>query len=596
MGLGERESCFWRGLSIAAVLVLGAGAGMAGSDWRNIRSGDEIPSENYADQPYVVLTRDGRWFCTLTTGRGAEGQPGQHIIAMLSADQGKSWSEPVDIEPADGPEASWAMPLVCPSGRIYVFYDYNGDNVRTLPDGRPIRADMLGWYCYRYSDDNGRTWSRRYRLPVRQTACDRGNDWGGKVQILWGIGKPITVGESVLFGFTKLGRYMLEQGEGWFFRSDNILTESDPSKICWEMLPVGQFGLRCPQLGSAQEEHNLVALEGGDLFCMYRTARGHPAQSYSRDGGRSWSEPEPARYRPGGRVFKHPRACPRIWRTREGRFLFWFHNHGGKDFKGRNPGWICGGIEKNGYIYWSQPEVLLYDPDPSVRISYPDLIEQGGQYWITETEKRIARVHRIDPSLLEGLWRQGTERTVSRDGLVVSLEAEELTTEVCVAMPKLADLAAGGGFTIELWVRFERLAAGQVLIDSRGGGRSGVTVVTTAVGTVELVLCDGVHTVRWDCDRGLLKPGKLHQIAFVVDGGPRLISVMVDGVLCDGRRYRRCGWRRFGNELGDVTGGTVLKIGSGLNGRLERVRIYRRYLRNFELVGSYLAGAEAGVR
>ena len=110
-----------------------------------------------------------------------------------SLDEGKTWSDSlIDIEPADGPEASWVMPLVTPSGRVYAFYDYNGDRIDRLGDKDGLRADMLGWYVYRYSDDGGRTWSRkRHRLPVRVTACDRGNDWEGKVQIFWGIGKPI---------------------------------------------------------------------------------------------------------------------------------------------------------------------------------------------------------------------------------------------------------------------------------------------------------------------------------------------------------------------------------------------------------------------
>ena len=65
------------------------------------------------------------------------------------------------------------MPLVVESGRVYVFYVYNGDRV----SGR--RADMLGWYCYRFSDDGGRSWSSRYRLPLRETAVDRGNGLPG---------------------------------------------------------------------------------------------------------------------------------------------------------------------------------------------------------------------------------------------------------------------------------------------------------------------------------------------------------------------------------------------------------------------------------
>ena len=60
-------------------------------------------------------------------------------------------------------------------------------------------------------------------------------------------------------------------------------------------------------------------------------------------------------------------------------------------YRNRNPGWISGGIEKDGAIHWSQPEVLLYDDDPTVRMSYPDFIESDGRYFITETQKTVAQ-------------------------------------------------------------------------------------------------------------------------------------------------------------------------------------------------------------
>ena len=562
---------------------------LCASDWRDIRTGYEIPSGNYADQPYVVITRDGSWLCTLTTGGGREGQVGQHIVASVSSDKGKTWSKLIDIEPADGPEASWVMPLITPGGRVYVFYDYNGDKVETLPDGRKIRADMLGWYCYKYSDDNGRTWSKRYRLPVRLTACDRANDWKGQVQIMWGVGKPIIYGNSVFFGFTKLGRYMLDDGEGWFFRSGNILTEPDASKINWQMLPDGEHGLRAPEFGSIQEEHNLVPLDSGDLYCMYRTTIGHPCHSYSRDGGYSWSKPEIATYTPGGKKFKHPRACPRIWRTRGGKFLFWFHNHGGKDFEGRNPAWISGGLEKNGLIHWSEAEILLYDPDTKVRMSYPDLIEQDGCFWVTETQKNIARVHEIDRTLLEGLWMQGRIKTIATNGLVLSMDAARLKLRGQVDMPELPGLT-GGGFAIDLWVTFSGLAAGQIVLDSRNETGKGIELTTTQAGTLQLVISDGKHRAGWDCDPRLLKANALHHVVFIVDGGPKIISVVVDGVLCDGGTYRQYGWGRFKKEIGDVNGADKLRIAPSLKGQLKSLRIYNRYLRTSEAVANYHAG------
>jgi len=556
-------------------------------DCRNIRNGSVIYEHGYCDQPYVVVTKDGTWLCVFTTGAGHEGQSSQYIVSTTSKDKGKTWTPPVPIEPPTDREASWAMPLITPADRVYVFYDYNGDNIHTL-NGRKIRADMIGWYSYKYSDDQGVTWSRRYRLPVRVTDCDRRNDWQGKVQILWGIGKPVRYEDSVYFAFTKLGKYMLDQGEGWFFRSDNILTESNPERIQWQMLPDGEFGLRAAPFGSVQEEQNLVTLANGDLYCMYRTTTGHPCHSYSRDGGHIWTQPVHATYTPDGKKFKHPRACPRIWKTKNGNYLFWFHNHGGKTYNGRNPAWLCGGIESNGFIHWSQPEILLYDPEPKTRMSYPDLIEQDGEYWITETQKSIARVHEIDSTLLQGLWKQVTNKTVTKKGLILSLTEKDLKQDK-IKLPKLPPLHQGGGFTLDFQFRVKNLSKEQVLLDGRDTDGKGILLSTTRIGTIQCSLSDGKTIAVWDCDPGLIKVNHDHHVTIIVDGGPKIISFVVDGVLCDGGSFRQFGWGRFTNTLSDVNGSRWAVINPSAQGVLLNLRIYDRYLRTSEAIGNFRA-------
>ena len=91
-------------------------------------------------------------------------------------------SESIDIEPATGPEASWVMPLKVPSGRVYAFYTYNEDDLREVPNVASLsirkRVDTLGAYVFKYSDDNGRTWSKeRYAMPVPAFGFDRTNNF-----------------------------------------------------------------------------------------------------------------------------------------------------------------------------------------------------------------------------------------------------------------------------------------------------------------------------------------------------------------------------------------------------------------------------------
>ena len=489
-------------------------AGALAQEWRNIRTGHEIPSQGYADQPYVVVRDDGAWICTLTTGAGQEGKPGQHVVATISHDEGKTWSPLIDIEPADGPEASWAVPFITPYGRIYAFYSFNGDRL-------PPRADMLGWYCYRYSDDGGETWSPRYRLPLRVTAADRGNDWQGEHQIFWGICKPIVDRGDVLFTFTKLGKYMLELGEGWLYRSPNLLTERDPAKLVWELLPKGEHGIRHPDFGSIQEEHNIVALDNSDLFCIYRTTLGHPAVSYSRDRGVTWSTPEIATYTPGGPPIKHPRACPRVWKVRDGHYLLWYHNHGGQSYTERNPVWISGGVERDGFLHWSQPEILFYDPDIDTRMSYPDFImTEDGRYFFTETQKETARVHQADTALIEGLWAQ--------------LEARDYPESSAVTE----------GFTL-LFDAVDSAAPG-VMFD----GGEAIQVTCEAERVVRLTLNDGSQTVTWDSDP--LPADRPVPVGIIVDKAPGIILFVVEGRLCDGGETRQYGWGRIPSDFGVI--------------------------------------------
>jgi len=557
-------------------------------DPRNLRAGLKIPDEGYCDQPYIVVTPEGHWVCTMTTGPGREGEKGQHVVATISTDQGRTWSELIDIEPSSGPEASWIVPLITPGGRIYGFYTYNGDDVRTL-DGRPVRVDTIGWYAMKYSDDGGRTWSaQRYRLPLRLTACDRSNDFKGQVQIFWGIDKPNLVGTEAVFAFTKLGKYMLELGEGWVFRSDNLLTETDPEQIRWELLPDGDHGIRDPSFGSVQEEHNLVPIGERDLYCVYRTTLGFPCHSYSRDGGHTWTKPVPMIYAPGGRIVKTPRACPMLWRTSDGRLLFWFHNNSERSFRSRNPAWITGGVVKDGFVHWSQPEILLYDPDPNQRMSYPDLVEQNGRFWVTETQKTEARVHAIDRTLLEGLWTQGESKTVSREGLVVDQDADELH-EGTIRLPGAVDLSRQSGLAIDFWLQLDAIAPGQTLLDTRDAQGRGWALETAADGRLELDLNDGQRLATWTSDAGSIQAGRLHHVVAIVDSGPRIISFVIDGRLNDGGQDRDYGWTRFPEGLSDVSGTGTVRVGAEA-GQVKRVRLYSRYLRTSEAVAHHRAG------
>lgn len=575
-------------------------------DPRNILNGSVILASGYADQPYVAITKDGNWLCVVTTGKGVEGEWGQHVVAVISQDKGKTWSEPIDIEPSTGPEASWVMPYVTPSGRVYAFYDYNGDNLRYVPNcSLPLsawRVDTLGQYVFKYSDDNGRTWSeQRYSIPMRKMQIDLTNNFGGKTLFFWGVGKPITYNQSMIFGFAKVGRWPMVVSQSVFMRSDNIRTEPDPGKVSWELLPDGDEGLRAPK-GAVAEEANLTTLSNGSLYCTYRTIDGYNCHAYSHDGGHTWTPREYATYAPGGRRIKHPRAANFVRRFSNGKYVLYYHNHGGdavlaekgNPFSGRrNPAWVLGGIEKNGHIYWSQPEILLYDDDPDHGISYPDFIEDSGRYYITETQKRTARCHEIDRTLLEGAWNQFENKQVAKDGLVLETTHAQIPSASLIDMPRLTPLAEGKGFTMEFWVKLRELSPGQVLFDTSDHG-SGISLKFTERATLELSMGDGHTQFAWDSDPGThpgtLKVGDWQHIAVVVDNGPRIVSFIIDGEFNDGGAVRDFGWARYPEGLNDINGASVARVAPFLYGELRLLRVYDRFLRTSEVVGNYQAG------
>ncbi|MDZ7620058.1 MAG: sialidase family protein [Patescibacteria group bacterium] len=305
------------------------------------------------------------------------------------------------------------MPYLTTYGRVYVFYTYNAKNLRSVVGGGN-RVDVLGEYALKYSDDGGLTWSgQRWFIPVRETNIDRSNPYQGKVRFFWGVGKPIRHKGAMYLGFSKVGKFgkgFMETSESWFLRCANIETERDPAKLRWQTLPDGEDGLQSPE-GPIAEEVNLVSLSDGSLFCTYRTVAGHPCHAYSRDDGKTWTGPAFMTYGPKSKLVDHPRAANFVRKLTEGpyagRFIYWFHNHRGKSYEGRNPAYLLGGVEIDGpegkVIHWGEPVAVLYDKNPQVRISYPDFIWDDALY-ITETQKTVARVHRIPAELLQRLW------------------------------------------------------------------------------------------------------------------------------------------------------------------------------------------------
>jgi len=582
-------------------------------DWRLLSNGFEIPTRSYSDQPYLVQADDGALVCVLTTGEGHEGQAGQHVTVLRSSDNGRTWSDPVAIESPENPESSYAVLLKVPSGRLYCFYNYNADNIReieTVYPGNPVtyRVDTLGYHVFKYSDDHGKTWSDKwYPVPIRETEIDRQNVRGGTIRFMWNVGKPFVLNGDGYISIHKVGNFgdgFMVRSEGWLVKSDNLLTESDPEKIRWETLPDGEIGLRTPVGGGPiAEEQSYVALSDGSIYCVYRTIDGYPVESYSRDGGHTWSAPRYKCYADGRRM-KHPRAANFVWKCNNGKYIHWFHNHGGpfmKDaepnaphvgpYEDRNPVWVSAGIEKEGpdgnLVEWSQPEILLYDDDVFLRVSYPDMIELDDGMYISETQKDVARIHHIDPGFLQRFWAQFAGLEVDPVDCILSVEPGGCVVEM-PALPKfsqrdmrkadrgIVDLRQGFSFVLNVSVSGQN----EILLDNRTASGRGVLLEVTSDGALRLIMSDTQTKALNDSEAGVLSPGRTHSVAVIVDGGPKTVSFVVDGKFCDGGTQRQFGWSRFSPNLRDTAGHPQMIIGDAVS----RVEIYNRALMTCEAI------------
>jgi hypothetical protein len=549
-------------------------------DPRNIANGIKIThNELYVDQPLIVVTPKGTWVCCQTVAPGGEGSRGQHIVAVRSTDGGKTWGSVIDIETGkDG--GGYVTPLITPSGRIYAFYCPPHSK-----DKPPATEEIQNYFCYKYSDDEGLTWSKRYWLPIRSTAWNLQREAvKSKIGLwCWCIAKPVIEGNDVFFPFAITGG-VDGNGAGWIAHSDNILTENEPEKIHWEILPEGTEGIRNPDFTSTQEEHCLLPLNQKDAFvCVYRTRLGFPAISYSNDRCRTWSLPQKMTYI-NGRVISHPRACPMIWKCQNGKYLFWQHNNSHKSFENRNPVWVSGGIERNGKIYWSQPDILLYADDAAMRMSYPDLIEYKGEYWISETEKELPRIHKIDNRFLDDIWKRVENdldrkiTPISQQGLVLETAAPK------AAFPKTAAaLTKTGGLTLDFELNSKGLEKGTILLDNRSATGNGIAVVVDSDNSLRFEV-SGIdnrgrqENISWKSDPLPLKNEK-QRISIVIDNNARIVIFFTDGQINDGNHLRDLGWGRFWLAPKDISGTGEIKI----HPSVKNLRIYNRYLHAFEM-------------
>jgi len=329
------------------------------SNWRRSHplSAIYLPSKSSKNdrcnqQVVGIVTKAGSYLVTWTMA-SEESKPDQRVAISRSTDRGRNWSAAQIIAGDSGKHpgaASYSWLFQVPrTGRIYCFYLKNDPTVIT------VRRDITGWLRWQYSDDDGVTWHR----TKAQFDMGRGewtSDDRGVPTSFIGIYAPHTTSwGDVLFSFARYGlkekgdrKYGSWMTEVYFMRLDNILTESDPERLTFTILPDTPRGLRIKRSNGMYwgNEPSWIELSDGRLLTAIRTRNDAVYYALSSDRGKTWTKPEPLRYRDGGEVILNPSApCPMV-KLRDGRIVLMYHNQKqNSTFGPRNPVFLAVGRE-----------------------------------------------------------------------------------------------------------------------------------------------------------------------------------------------------------------------------------------------------------
>ena len=561
---------------------------MQNPDWRHIENGNVIPTlGGYSDQPYLVKAHDGAWVCATTTGHGVEGEPGECVVVSRSTDFGVTWSDPVMLD--DEKDHAYAVLSVIPSGRIFCFYNHNTDDLKK-EELFGKRCDMGGHFVFKYSDDHGMSWSAvRYEIPVREFIVDRMNTVfarGVPYRFFWNVGRPFTQNEDFFLPLIKFNFHkesIIDHSEGVLLKSSNLMIESSPENILWETLPDGECGLSSPVGGGkVSEEHSFVPLSDGSIFCVYRTTDGRPAFSYSRDNAHTWDEPQYLH-------LKNPRAANFIWKCRNGKYLYWFHNNGMTGYTDRNPVWVSCAHEEDSpdgkTLSFGEPEILFYDDSEYTLISYPDMIEDNDRIFISETQKDIARIHEIPSSFINRLMGNDPASSFSSKNIIFDAGPG------CTSLPHIPPFSAKSTtcthfskIDLRTGLTFEIIFSGNgTLFDNRDDTGKGISIESEN-GFIYITMCDGRTMNSWNSSPFAINDNGLNHLGVVIDGGPKIIYLVLNGVFCDGGDEKPFGWCRFASQMLDINGRKDISLSENI----KLLRIHDRALMTCELTRGFL--------
>lgn len=189
------------------------------------------------------------------------------IMAIRSADQGKTWSEPETLlaQPEPPAKGRYVHPslLRLDNGDILFSYIYS-----THPS-----TPYYGHNYYRRSNDDGKTWTEQFILTPHPGYVIMHNDR----LLTMSTGRIVAIAEYKAYwpssrdhnGYVGIAFFSDDGGYNWQVSENTV--DMKPMEV---------------------QEADAVELKDGRLLLFARTYSGHPVRAYSTDGGKTWSDGE----------------------------------------------------------------------------------------------------------------------------------------------------------------------------------------------------------------------------------------------------------------------------------------------------------------
>lgn len=327
----------------------------------------------------VVETEDGDLVAVWEQVSAEQAHDGR-LVTSRSGDRGRSWSAPAilfgqDADPANGRgRICFAVTFRNTAGMIYILMNRCAG---------VLDPHENGYLEISRSTDGGRTFSAPAPLPF-PTAPEIDNPDSAIPPSLVPFLPPIRLHDGVYIGgmshFYSLRRYPArkhwtdEESAGAIYRIENLEDSPSPREVVLSWSQTAEQLLWAPSRNNPEfhvgQEPSLAELPDRRVICVFRTNSGSPWYSLSTDGGRSWRQSEPLRYRDGGKMLLQPLSpCP-LFSGGNGEFLLFFHNHDGNfgpwepddAYGNRRPLYLLRGIFDSGAhqpIRFGEPELFM---------------------------------------------------------------------------------------------------------------------------------------------------------------------------------------------------------------------------------------------